>query len=54
MTCKCVVARVVEPGSAESDAYPTGFGVRIVDCSDEDRRALTAMIERIRMQGDVY
>lgn len=54
VTCKCVVARVVEPGSAESGAYPTGFGVRIVDCSDEDRRALTAMIERIRMQGDVY
>ncbi len=54
VTCKCVVARVVEPGSTESDAYPTGFGVRILECTDEDRRALHAMIERIRTEGDVY
>ena len=54
MTCKCVVARVVEPGSAESATYPSGFGVRIVDCSDDARAALRAMIERIRSQGDIY
>src|SRR5829696_1966080 len=35
LTCKCVVVRVVEPGSDESSSYPTGFGVRIIDCSDE-------------------
>ncbi len=54
VTCKCVVARVVEPGSAESATYPSGFGVRIVDCSDDARAALRAMIDRIRSQGDVY
>ncbi len=54
VTCKCVVARVVEPGSAESATYPSGFGVRIVDCSDYARAALRAMIDRIRSQGDVY
>ena len=31
VTCKVVVVRVVEPGSAESERFPTGFGVRIVD-----------------------
>jgi hypothetical protein len=54
VSCKCVVARVVEPGSDESATYPTGFGVRIVDSSDEARATLKAMIERIKTQGDVY
>ena len=54
VTCKCVVARIVEPGSAESETYPSGFGVRIVECSDDARKALNAMIERIKSQGDVY
>jgi hypothetical protein len=54
VTCKCVVARVVEPGSAESATYPSGFGLRIIDCSDDARAALRTMIERIRSQGDIY
>ena len=54
VSCKCVVARVVEPGSGESSSYPTGFGVRIVECSAEARATLRAMIERIKAQGDVY
>lgn len=54
VTCKCVVVRVVEPGSAESSSYPSGFGLRIVDCSDDARAALHAMIERIKAEGDVY
>ena len=54
VSCKCVVARVVEPGSDESASYPSGFGVRIVDCGDDARAALRAMIVRIRAQGDVY
>src|SRR6185503_31108 len=33
VTCRCVVARVVEPGSTEAAAYPSGFGLRIVECS---------------------
>jgi hypothetical protein len=54
VTAKVVVVRVVEPGSAESDRYPTGFGVRIIDLSDEARGHLTKMIERIKEQGALY
>jgi hypothetical protein len=53
VSCKVVVARVVEPGSAESDTFPTGFGVRIVDLGEPSRIALNAMIERIK-SGEVY
>lgn len=52
VNCTCVVARVVEPGSDESSSYPTGFGVRIVDCSDDSRKRLREMIVRIKAQGD--
>jgi len=41
-----VVVRIVEPNSVEADSYPTGFGVRIVDCDDQNRAALEQMIER--------
>jgi hypothetical protein len=51
--CKVVVVRVVEPGSTESATYPTGFGVRIVECSDDARARLDHMIERIKA-GEVY
>lgn len=49
-----VVARVVEPGSPESDRFPTGFGVRIVDPDDPTRARLEALIERIRSGGVPY
>jgi len=51
--CKVVVARVVEPGSAEGDTFPTGFGVRILDLDEASRTALNAMIGRIKA-GEVY
>jgi hypothetical protein len=54
VTCKCVVARVVEPGTDESSTYPSGFGLRIVDCDEKARAALRSMIERVKNQGDVY
>ena len=44
-TCKAVVVRIVEPNTAEAEAFPTGFGVRIVELSDEDRQQLRALIE---------
>jgi hypothetical protein len=53
VTCKVVVVRVVESGSAESDKFPTGFGVRIVELADTDRTSLRAMIDRIK-SGEVY
>ena len=51
VSCKVVVVRVVEPGSAEADRYPTGFGVRILDIGDADRANLDKMIDRARDQG---
>ena len=39
-----VVVRVVEPGSAEAQTYPTGFGVRITEISEDDRAVLRALI----------
>ena len=53
VACTVVVVRVVEPGSAESDKFPTGFGVRITACDDTARAALTAMIARVK-SGEVY
>jgi hypothetical protein len=53
VSCTVVVVRVVEPGSAESDRFPTGFGVRITECDAKARAALTSMIARIK-SGEVY
>jgi hypothetical protein len=49
-----VVARVVEPGSPESEKFPTGFGVRIVNPNDETQRRLEALIDRIKSGGAPY
>ncbi len=54
VTCKVVVVRVVQHGSAESDRYPTGFGVKIVECDDANRARLTTMLERAKRGGDLY
>ena len=54
VTCKVVVVRVVEHGSAESDRYPTGFGVKIVDLDDANRGRLAMMLERAKQAGDLY
>jgi hypothetical protein len=51
--CKVVVVRVVDPGSIESETYPTGFGVRIIDADPAAQRTLATMIDRIKA-GEVY
>lgn len=53
VACTVVVARVVEPGSAESDHFPTGFGLRIVDISDDDLTHLDSMLSRAT-SGHLY
>jgi hypothetical protein len=53
VTCKVVVVRVVEPSSPENATFPTGFGVRILECDEASRRALGRMIERVK-SGEVY
>ena len=54
VTCKVVVVRVVEAGSAEADRYPTGFGVRIIQCDEASRARLAKMMERARDEGGLY
>jgi hypothetical protein len=54
ISLEVVVARVVEPGSPESDRFPTGFGVRIVDPDDANRARLESLIERIRSGNAPY
>ena len=53
LRCKVVVVRVVEPGSAESETYPTGFGVRIIEVDPAARHQLARMIDHIKA-GEVY
>ena len=54
VTCEVVVVRVVEPGSAEADRYPTGFGVRISGMKPEQRQRLAAMLARLHKGEDLY
>lgn len=54
VACKVVVVRVVQSGSAESDRYPTGFGVKIIECDDANRARLVTMLERAKKAGDLY
>ncbi|MBK9035915.1 MAG: PilZ domain-containing protein [Myxococcales bacterium] len=54
LTLKVVVARVVEPGSPESETSPTGFGVRIVDADPATRTRLEALIDRIKAGDTIY
>jgi hypothetical protein len=54
VTCEVVVVRVVEPGSAEADRYPTGFGVRISTMAPEQRQRLTEMLSRLRTGESLY
>ena len=53
LSCKVVVVRIVETGSTESETFPTGFGVRIVDLDDANRAVLATMIRRVK-SGEVY
>jgi hypothetical protein len=52
--CEVVVVRVVEPGSAESDHYPTGFGVRISTIVPEQRLRLVEMLGRLQEGERLY
>ena len=46
--CKVVVVRIVEPGSPEAATFPTGFGVRITEITDEARTQIRALVERVK------
>ncbi len=52
VNCKVVVVRVVEPGSAEAERYPTGFGVRIIEIDADNKGTLGTIIDRVQQHGD--
>jgi hypothetical protein len=54
--CEVLIVRVVEPGSAESDHYPTGFGVKIIGIEPGMRERLAAMVTRLQSgaEKDLY
>jgi hypothetical protein len=43
---RAVVVRVVEPGSPEAERFPAGFGIKIIDLDDDNRRRLEELIAR--------
>jgi hypothetical protein len=49
-----VIVRVVEPGSQESTSYPTGFGVRIIEATEQARATLRALLAEVKKAGEVY
>jgi hypothetical protein len=51
---RCVVVRVVEPGSPEAERFPMGFGVRIVEINDANRERLKQLLERAAAGEDPY
>lgn len=53
VACTVVVVRVVDPSSAESAKFPTGFSVKITKMDDAARAALGLMLDRVK-SGDVY
>ena len=46
--CRVVVVRIVEPGTPESESFPTGFGVRIVEITEDARTRIRALVERVK------
>jgi hypothetical protein len=48
VSCKAVVVRVVEPGSAEAKSFPTGFAVRITEIDEPSRGKLRALVSRAK------
>jgi hypothetical protein len=54
VTCRAVVVRIVESGSNESEKYPTGFGLRIIEIDAANKQRLTDLLDRIAKDGGVY
>lgn len=54
VTCRAVVVRVVESGTSESEKYPTGFGLRIIEIDPANKDRLSQLLDRIAKDGGVY
>jgi hypothetical protein len=54
VSCRVVVARVVTSRSEEAATYPVGFGVRIVEISEEEREKLRSILARAERGEELY
>jgi hypothetical protein len=48
---RAVVVRIVEPGAPEADRFPAGFGIKIIQLDDANKRRLVELIARAH-QGE--
>jgi PilZ domain len=51
---KAMIVRIVQPGSPESERFPSGFGVKIVEIDDANRARLVSLIERAQKGDPIY
>ncbi len=51
---RAVVVRVVEPGSPEAERFPMGFGVKIVEIDEANRKRLQELLSRAAAGEDPY
>lgn len=51
---KAVIVRIVEPGSAEAERFPMGFGVKIVEIDHDNRQRLEELLKRAAAGEDPY
>jgi len=47
ISCRVVVARIVESNTDEAERYPVGFGVEIAEIDPANRALLDALLERL-------
>jgi hypothetical protein len=51
---RAVVVRVVEPGGPESERFPMGFGIKIVEIDEANRQRLDELLSRASAGEDPY
>jgi hypothetical protein len=45
---RAVVVRIVEPGSPESERFPAGFGIKIIELDEANKKRLDTLIARAK------
>jgi c-di-GMP-binding flagellar brake protein YcgR len=51
---KAVVVRIVEPTSSEAERFPAGFGIKIVEIDEDNRKRLDELIARAQRGEALY
>ena len=51
---RAVVVRIVKDGSVEGERFPAGFGIKIVEIDEANRKRLDALIARAQRGEALY